>query len=50
VAGAVALIKARTPLLPPSAVRAILVGRAEGGNIYGDPDGIDEGVLNIRGL
>ena len=50
VAGAVALIKARTPLLPPSAVRAILLGRAEGGNIFGDPDGINEGVLNIRGL
>lgn len=48
VAGAAALILARRPSFSPPQVRAALVADRERVTIPGDPDGIDEGILNVN--
>jgi subtilisin len=47
VAGAAALIKARHPFASPAQVQAMIVAAREQVHLPGDPDGIDEGVLNV---
>ncbi len=50
VAGAAALYKANHPLASPGAVRTALIAERELFVMPGDPDGIDEGVVSVRGL
>lgn len=50
VAGGAALIAARNPAMSPAQVRARLVALAVRGTVTGDPDGRDEGVLNVGPL
>ena len=47
VAGAVALIKVQHPFLSPAGVKAMILAAREQVHLAGDPDGIDEGVLNV---
>lgn len=49
VAGAVLLYKARHPSASPSQVRAAIIAARERYAMPGDPDGINEGVLNVKG-
>jgi subtilisin len=50
VAGAAALIRARHPHMSPDQVRAMIIAAREQVHLPGDPDGIDEGVLNVSGF
>jgi subtilisin family serine protease len=50
VAGAAALWKAAHPTATPAQVKAAILANRETGHIAGDPDGIDEGVLNVAGF
>jgi subtilisin family serine protease len=50
VAGAAALYLAKHPDATPDRVRDALLKQRERGPIAGDPDGIDEGILNVSGL
>lgn len=50
VAGAAALIKVRHPHMPPAQVAAMIIAARERVHLPGDPDGIDEGVLNVSGF
>jgi subtilisin len=47
VTGAVALIKVRHPWASPAQVKAMILAAREQVHLPGDPDGIDEGVLNV---
>jgi subtilisin family serine protease len=49
VAGAALLYKTRHPSATPSQVRAAIIAARERYAMPGDPDGIDEGVLNVTG-
>jgi subtilisin len=50
VAGASALYIAKHGRVGPAAVRAGLLAERETGHIPGDPDGIDEGIVNVGDL
>lgn len=50
VSGAAALYLAKHPSATPGTVRNALVAQREVGHIAGDPDGIDEGIVNVSGL
>jgi subtilisin len=50
VAGAAALYAAGHPQASPSQVLAALRANREPGHVLGDPDGIDEGIVNVAGL
>jgi subtilisin family serine protease len=47
VTGAAALIRARQPNASPASVRAQIIANREQTALPGDPDGVDEGVLNV---
>jgi subtilisin family serine protease len=47
VAGAAALWRAGHPNATPAQVRAAILGARERWSLFGDPDGIDEGVLDV---
>jgi subtilisin family serine protease len=47
VAGAAALLLAANPAMPPAQVKAALLAGRQQVAMPGDPDGINEGVLNI---
>ena len=50
VAGAAALYAASHPGASPADIKAAILDNREPGPIPGDPDGIDEGVLNVAGF
>ena len=50
VSGAAALYMAKHPNATPGTVRNALLAQRERGHIAGDPDGIDEGIVNVSGL
>jgi subtilisin len=50
VAGAAALYAAGHPQASPSQVLAALRANREPGHVPGDPDGIDEGIVNVAGF
>ena len=50
VAGAAALYAAQHPQASPSQVLAALRANRETGHVPGDPDGIDEGIVNVAGF
>jgi subtilisin len=50
VAGAAALYRAVHPAASPAEVKAALLAAREQGHVLGDPDGLDEGVLNVASL
>ena len=50
VAGAVALIRARQPFLPPLVVRQLLELRGERNSLTAAHDGIAEPIVNVRGF
>jgi subtilisin family serine protease len=47
VAGAAALLKIRHPEMTPAQVQAAIMAAREQVHLPGDPDGIDEGILNV---
>ena len=50
VAGATALYLAKHPDATPETVKEALIKQREAGPIAGDPDGIDEGIVNVSKL
>jgi subtilisin len=50
VAGAAALWRSGHPNATPAQVRAAILGARERWSLYGDPDGTDEGVLDVAGF
>ena len=50
VAGAAALYKATHPNASPAQVLSALRANRERGHVPGDPDGIDEGIVNVTGF
>ena len=50
VAGAAALYLTKHPKASPAAVKQAILAARQGGSLPGDPDGIDEGVLNVAGF
>jgi subtilisin len=47
IAGAAALWRAGHPRATPAQVRTAILGARQPWSLLGDPDGIDEGVLNV---